>query len=311
MDGWHSARTIVGRLGGRWHGRSGSCPCPAHEDRTPSLSVSETRDGRVLVHCFAGCSQSAVIDALRRAGLWGGGEPTVDPSYPAHLTSPADGMLHRDERSRRQVAQRIWDQARPAASTLAEHYLRARGIHIPMPDQLRFHTGLRHPTARPTFPAMVARIADEKGFCAVQRTFLAADGKAKAPVDDAKLGLGPMGAGAVRLFPIGDILGLAEGIETALSACQLYSLPVWATLSAARLARIQIPSQVRQLTIFADAGEVGRREAFAAGDAYEHRGFSVEIITPAAHHEDGGADDFNDIVQAHRDGRLPDRQGSV
>jgi DNA primase len=220
-------------------------------------------------------------------------------------------MRHRDERDRREAARDLWDRASPATGTLVQTYLRARGIRLPMPDQLRFHPALKHPQVKGRLPVMLARIADEKGFCAVQRTFLSADGQAKAPVDDAKLGLGPMGAGAVRLFPAGDILGLAEGVETALSACQLYSLPVWATLSAARLSRIQIPEGVRQLTIFADAGDVGRREAFAAGDAYEHRGFTVEIITPAAHHEEASADDFNDIVQAHGGGRLPDRQGSV
>jgi hypothetical protein len=43
--------------------------CPAHEDGSPSLSLTE-RDGRVLVHCHAGCEQTAVIDALRARGLW-------------------------------------------------------------------------------------------------------------------------------------------------------------------------------------------------------------------------------------------------
>ena len=43
--------------------------CPAHEDREPSLAIRET-DGKVLVHCHAGCDQRAVVDALRRKGLW-------------------------------------------------------------------------------------------------------------------------------------------------------------------------------------------------------------------------------------------------
>jgi DNA-binding transcriptional ArsR family regulator len=43
--------------------------CPAHDDRNPSLSVTE-RDGRTLVHCHAGCPSERVIDALRQRGLW-------------------------------------------------------------------------------------------------------------------------------------------------------------------------------------------------------------------------------------------------
>lgn len=38
--------------------------CPAHDDTNPSLAVSEGDDGRCLLHCFAGCSVDAVVDAL-------------------------------------------------------------------------------------------------------------------------------------------------------------------------------------------------------------------------------------------------------
>ncbi len=38
--------------------------CPAHEDRDPSLSIAEAQDGRVLIHCFAGCSALSVVEAL-------------------------------------------------------------------------------------------------------------------------------------------------------------------------------------------------------------------------------------------------------
>lgn len=38
--------------------------CPAHEDRSPSLTVRETQDGRILMHCFAGCSIGDITGAL-------------------------------------------------------------------------------------------------------------------------------------------------------------------------------------------------------------------------------------------------------
>jgi hypothetical protein len=38
--------------------------CPAHDDRVPSLSITEGRDGRVLVKCFAGCDTSMVLTAI-------------------------------------------------------------------------------------------------------------------------------------------------------------------------------------------------------------------------------------------------------
>ena len=70
------ARAIVAALEGRWSGSSGTARCPAHEDHSPSLSVTES-DGKVLVRCHAGCPQEAVIDALRRLGLWGAGDNVV------------------------------------------------------------------------------------------------------------------------------------------------------------------------------------------------------------------------------------------
>jgi hypothetical protein len=57
---------LLGRLdlvrktgNGRW-----VCRCPAHDDRGPSLSVRELDDGRVLLHCFAGCEVQSVLDAI-------------------------------------------------------------------------------------------------------------------------------------------------------------------------------------------------------------------------------------------------------
>lgn len=50
---------VRGRGPGQWSAR-----CPAHDDKGPSLSVKETPDGRVLLHCFAGCEVSDVIGGL-------------------------------------------------------------------------------------------------------------------------------------------------------------------------------------------------------------------------------------------------------
>lgn len=47
-------------------GRNGSFTacCPAHDDKSPSLAVRETQDGRVLLHCFGGCSVEDVLGAI-------------------------------------------------------------------------------------------------------------------------------------------------------------------------------------------------------------------------------------------------------
>lgn len=47
-------------------GRNGSwvAKCPAHADRSPSLSVKGMPDGRILMHCFGGCGTDGVLGAL-------------------------------------------------------------------------------------------------------------------------------------------------------------------------------------------------------------------------------------------------------
>jgi len=63
-----SAEDLLSRLHGVRKSGNGywSARCPAHEDRIASLSVREVDDGRVLIHCFAGCS---VEQVLAGAGL--------------------------------------------------------------------------------------------------------------------------------------------------------------------------------------------------------------------------------------------------
>jgi DNA primase len=65
----YSAAEIAHHLSGRKSGAGYMARCPVHEDRTPSLSLRDS-DGKVLVHCFGGCTQAAVIAALRERGLW-------------------------------------------------------------------------------------------------------------------------------------------------------------------------------------------------------------------------------------------------
>ncbi len=65
---------IVHALKARRCGKGFMARCPTHDDRSPSLSIRES-EGRVLIHCHAGCSQQKVIGALQAHGLWPEREP--------------------------------------------------------------------------------------------------------------------------------------------------------------------------------------------------------------------------------------------
>lgn len=70
-----------------WPLRAGSFRCPAHEDRTPSLSVRYSASGRWLVYCHAGCSTEKVLEAAGRtfADLI----PGRRPRHPRAVPPPA------------------------------------------------------------------------------------------------------------------------------------------------------------------------------------------------------------------------------
>lgn len=66
-----SAQKIAAALDAKSAGdRKWKAHCPAHEDKNPSFSISESSTGKVLVKCWAGCTQEEVIEALHARGLW-------------------------------------------------------------------------------------------------------------------------------------------------------------------------------------------------------------------------------------------------
>lgn len=295
-----TAAEIAKALGARRSGRGWMACCPAHDDRSPSFSISDAGQGRPLVYCFSGCDQRAVIGALRARGLWGASDGVTDASRPLGVTYRADEAKAEDEARRTREALEVWNACAPLRGSPAEAYIRARGVTL-MPrtcaDVLRYAPRLRHHTGH-AGPALVAALHDGRGrLVAIQRTWLKPDGSGKAEIMPNKMTLGPMSDAAVKLGPVTERLGLAEGIETALSATQLYAWPVWACLSAMRLSAVTPPPTVREIIIFADAGKVGTEEAFKAQDHYEGKGYAVEVITPQADFA-AGVSDFNDALRA-------------
>src|SRR6185312_16955567 len=119
---------------------------------------------------------------------------------------------------------------------------------------LLFNPDLTDFESKRGWPGLVARVRDGAGGATggIHRTYLVDDGSAKAP--PGKKMLGPVAGGSVRLFAIGHDghIGIAEGIETALSAQAIFGIPTWAALSADGLRKWQWPADIRKVTIFAD-----------------------------------------------------------
>lgn len=287
-----SARAITAALGGQRAGNCWMAQCPAHDDSTPSLAITETKDGLVLVRCHAGCEQHAVIAALRERGLWGGSD--ASPHQARGPASAVDGDIA-DNTMKRRVARalQIWCEARPAAGTLADVYIRARGITFPLPPGLRFHHALKHPLGG-SWPALVGLVTlgAKNTPIAVHRTFLARDGQGKAPLAVNKMMLGPCRGGAVRLAPLTCTapLMIGEGIETCLAAMQATGWPAWAALSTSGLRSLELPGEIRDVTLLADGDRPGEAATAAAARRWVQEGRRVRIARPPA------GRDFNDLL---------------
>ena len=103
------ARGITKSLGGKWAGRYGLARCPVHNDRTPSLKISDDprKDDGVDIHCFGGCRWRDVKDALVRGGLLPEFKPTSF-STSFFTTPPLPAPDRADEAERVDLALKIW-----------------------------------------------------------------------------------------------------------------------------------------------------------------------------------------------------------
>ena len=157
------AEVMAEALGGRKVGTGWLARCPAHDDRQPSLAIAEAKDGKLLVRCHAGCGQREVIAALRARGIWDVGDqrPISFLGKPDRQSPPEP---YGDAVRRAEAALAVWRASRCAKGTLAETYLRSRGLTTPVPLAIRFHAALTHPseTVWPAMVALVTRGVDDR-----------------------------------------------------------------------------------------------------------------------------------------------------
>lgn len=186
-----------------------------------------------------------------------------------------------------EAARRLFARSRPIAGTIAETYLRHRGLNAWHGTAcLRFHPRCfyRPETPAPVEarPAMIAAVTDLDGaVTAVQRTWLDPAGRDKAPVGTPRRALGALLGNAVRFGHANDVLAAGEGIETVLSLrAVLPTLPLAAALTAAHLAAIQFPATLRRLYIVRDNDRAGRHAEAVLTERAQAAGIAALPLAP-------------------------------
>jgi hypothetical protein len=198
-----------------------------------------------------------------------------------------------------EAARRLFASAKPILGTIAETYLRSRGIvGVADLDCLRFHPRCyyrAHDDApRETWPALIAAVTDMDGaMTGILRTWLARDGSGKAPLATPRRALGRLLGSGVRFGRAqpapaeAGVMAAGEGLETLLSLrVVLPAMPMVAALSSAHLAALILPAGLRRLYIARDNDRAGHRAAEALGIRANADGIEDLVLTPRA-------DDFN------------------
>jgi putative DNA primase/helicase len=242
------------------HLRNAHGPCPLCDGR--DRFRFDDKDGRGTWICN-GCGAGSGMDlAMKFTGM----------SFADCAKAIRDSLGEAVEATPRKeidpaVARRacgdLWLGAVPLCDDQAAQYLRSRRLMPPYSCELRFHAAAEisnHPLHR-RMPALLARVSrhDEQGVN-IHRTYLDNSRKAcwtpvgsAVPASPRRLMPGELpNDAAIRLMRHEGVLGVAEGIETALAVTRDFGMPCWALINSTQMERWLVPDDVRELHIFGD-----------------------------------------------------------
>lgn len=299
---WREILPALGVESSFLENKHGPCPVCGGKDRYRFDDYNQ--DG-----CYY-CSQCGPGDGFMLAGAVTGlpfdalAEKVREMlGYRADPTAPTGDL---EEVRQKEAMMKLWKQAVTIAdiSPVAK-YLRNRIGGAPVKyDFLREGSSVFHPTDRKSYPAMIAKVAGYHDRAVnVHITYLTRDG-GKVDVSPAKrvmAGKLPDGC-AIRLMPAAEVMGVAEGIETAISASLLFDIPVWACVNGTLLAKWKPPAIAHEIVVFGDNDQnyTGQAKAYELANRLEvlFKRKAKVMIPPKI------GDDWNDH---HQTNKAPER----
>lgn len=282
--------------------------CPAHDDRHPSLSIDFGANGTLVLKCFSGCSQDAVIDAMKVRGLWHDGPSrNLTNEEMEEIRRRTEQRQEQDQRKHTEAAgkaQAVWTAASPARP---DHSYLARKQVTPTSTirEIDLSTLTEiigyHPQANgePIATGRILIIPVKVGDQIATVEMIDEDGRKTALAGGQKSG----GYWASDKLPDGDGAGLrlliGEGVATVLSARWSTGSPAVASLSCGNLTSVAKQMRDRfpkaDITILADLEKKTGVTDLHAIKAAEAIGANLAVPDFGPDRPEG-ATDFNDLA---------------
>lgn len=269
----------------------GPCPICGGKDRFRF----DDKDGRGTYFCNQ-CGAGNGIQLVQKKTNWTLRKVFVEVEKIAGGMPEAKVQEKKDDpEKRRKMLNEMWNGGRNVSpdDTSGQYLHRRTGLKL-FPPTFRFHPALYHAETKSNHPALIAKVADaENRPVAIHRTWLADVEPRK------KLTAGTLPpASAIRIMAYEESLGIAEGIETAISAFAIFGIPTWAAISANMLEKWEPPKIVKKVYIFGDNDHnfIGQLAAYRlAYRLRQNEGFeAVRVLIPNV----TGAD-WNDMLTLH------------
>jgi hypothetical protein len=257
------------------------CPICGRGGRDKTAGLTMESDGSGVVHCFR-CSYTESYrpdrGALSRA-------PSIKPVVKAQ-----------PQKTKRlnEWGQNLWNSTLQLSGVALE-YLAHRHCAVPPEDShLRWHPSVKHSPTGYVGPALVALVTHvhTREPLSLHRTWITPTGKADIDPPRMPLANHTTKEGVIRLHPdewVAHRLGLAEGIETALSMAWAFQ-PVWSTIDAGHLAKFPLIVGVSELVIARDNDPAGITAATACARRWKEAGRHVLITNQKQN-------DLNDVLK--------------
>lgn len=257
----------------------GPCPICGGKDRFRW----DDRDGDGTYYC-SGCDNSSDsgLSLLMAFKNWPFDKACREVDSILGNVETEDKKAKQQTEDKRSILIRLWKEAKPVSKgDPVWLYLERRcgdpSAHL---QNIRFHPALRHSIDKGTHPGMLALLQPNgQKACGIHRTFLTLDGF-KAQVNPVRMVYGE--CAQVALQHAQELLGVAEGIETAICASKAFRVPCWAALNANGMKAWEAPEGVKSVVIFGDNDRslTGQEAAYALGHRLVRQGLTVEMQIP-------------------------------